>query len=705
MRSRAQAKRRDPAFSATVADSGQGPGGLVGWRIPVLLAACLLAIGAARDAVDLWIDSTVLPSLSIETGAEVVARDGALLRAFTVADGRWRLDPGPVDPLFTRALIAYEDKRFFDHVGVDPRALLRAAVQSLLAGRVVSGGSTLTMQVARLLENSGTGKIAGKLRQMRVALALERKLTKPQILDLYLRIAPYGGNLEGIRAASLAWLGKEPRRLTPAEAALLVALPQSPETRRPDRFPAAAAAARDRVLARMFASGILAAERADAARHEAVVQVRRSFPALAPHLAGRLHRDHPLAARIATTLDARLQRALEALAARAVSTEGAKLSLAMVVADHRTGEILASVGSPDWTDDRRAGFVDMTVALRSPGSTLKPFVYALAFDDGLAHPETLIEDRPTAFGTYAPQNFDHAFRGTIPVRQALRLSLNIPVVSLTEALGPARLISTLRRAGAAPVVPGGQPGLAVALGGIGITLTDLVQAYAGLARLGDPVTLSPLPRAAEHTLPRLFSPEAAWLTADILAGLPPPINAPAGRLAYKTGTSYGHRDAWAVGFDGRHVAGVWMGRADGASVPGAFGGDLAAPLLFDAFARLKPRPDPLPAPPPATLILPNARLPLPLQHFRPRGAIFADATDGPEVAFPPDGARIAPGATLVLKVRGGTPPFTWLANGAPRILATRTRETVLPSPGAGYLTLSVIDGQGRSATASVTLRP
>lgn len=672
---------------------------------PLLIALLLLAGATARDAVGLWVARTELPALRIETGTEVVARDGTLLRAFTVADGRWRLDPGAVDPLFLDMLVAYEDKRFRDHSGVDPRALVRAGYQAVTQGRVVSGGSTLTMQVARLLEGSGTGRIEGKLRQIRVALALERRLTKDEILSLYLRLAPYGGNLEGIRAASLAWLGKEPHRLTPAEAALLVALPQSPETRRPDRHPEAARAARARVLARMVEGGMIGADRAAAALSEAVPTARRPFPALSPHLAERLRREHPGAARIATTIDPRLQSALEVLATRAAAGTASRMSLAILVADHRSGEILASVGSPDWTDDRRAGFIDMTRAKRSPGSTLKPFVYALAFDEGLAHPETLIEDHPTAFGTYAPQNFDRRFRGTIPVRQALQLSLNIPVVSLTDALGPARLLTTLRRAGAAPVVPGGQPGLAVALGGVGVTLEDLVQGYAALARLGAPIRLSAEPGQAGPLDQRLFGPEAAWVTADILAGLPPPPNAPANRLAYKTGTSYGHRDAWAIGFDGRHVAGVWIGRADGASVPGAFGGELAAPILFETFARVKPALDPLPPPPPATLILPNARLPQPLQRFRPRGAVFAAAPDGPEIAFPPDGAEVETPDRLALKVRGGTPPFTWLANGAPLILAARTREAALPAPGEGYLTLSVIDARGRSATSTVTLRP
>ncbi|SPH24073.1 Penicillin-binding protein 1C [Defluviimonas aquaemixtae] len=674
--------------------------------LPFVLAVALLAYAGARDAFDLWIARTDLPPLTVETGTEVVAHDGTLLKAFTVADGRWRLDPGPVDPLFLDMLIAYEDRRFHDHVGVDPRALLRAGLQALLNGRIVSGGSTLTMQVARLLEDSGTGRFDGKLRQIRVALALERRLTKHEILGLYLRLAPYGGNLEGIRAAALSWLGKEPRRLTPAEAALLIALPQSPETRRPDRFRAAASEARARVLARMVVSGVLTEDRSRAALTEPVPQARRPFPALSPHLASRLHREAPDMRRIATTIDAHLQLRLEALASRAAKNTASRSSLAILVADHRTGEILASVGSPDWTDDRRAGFIDMTRALRSPGSTLKPFVYALAFDDGLVHPETLIEDRPIAFDTYAPQNFDLSFRGTVSVREALQLSLNIPVVSLTEAIGPARLLAALRRAGADPELPGGRPGLAVALGGLGVTLEDLVQGYAALARLGTPVRLTA--RGGESTEPsagRLVRPEAAWLTADILAGLAPPPNAPANRLAYKTGTSYGHRDAWAVGFDGRHVAGVWIGRADGASVPGAFGGDTAAPILFETFARLKPALDPLPPPPPATLILPNARLPQPLRRFRPRDALFAASSDGPAIAFPPEGAEVEARGALTLKVRDGTPPFTWLANGVPVALASRARETALPVDGAGYLSLSVIDAKGRSATTSVTLRP
>lgn len=674
-------------------------------RGPGLLAAALLAAALARDKIDIWVAATDLPPLVIETSVEVLDRDGTLLRAFTVADGRWRLEPGPVDADYLAMLVAYEDKRFWRHGGVDLVAMARAGLQAAWNGRVVSGGSTLTMQVARLLEDSGTGRWQGKLRQIRLALALERHLTKDQILDLYLRIAPYGGNLEGIRAASIAYFGKEPRRLTPAEAALLVAIPQSPEARRPDRFPGTAAEARARVLDRMQADGVLDGGKVETAAREPIPTTRRPFPEKAALLAERLRRAEPLVQVHRTTIDGALQGALERLAAQAAIRAGERLSAAILVADHRTGEVLASVGTADWADDRRQGFVDMTLALRSPGSTLKPFVYALAFDQGLAHPETLIDDRPVAFGTYAPQNFDRTFRGTISVREALIQSLNIPVISLTDALGPANLLATLRRAGARTEVPGGKPGLAVALGGLGISLRDLVQAYAGLARLGAPVTLSEQPGRQAALPQRLFTPEAAWLVADTLAQLPPPPGAAPGRLAYKTGTSYGHRDALAVGFDGRHVAGVWLGRADGTPVPGAFGGDLAAPVLFEVFGRLKQTFDPLPPPPPATLILPNERLPQPLRAFHPRGGAFADlAPDDPKVAFPPDGAQIeAPDGTITVKVRDGTAPFLWMVNGAPVALGQTGRETALALGGTGFYRLSVIDATGRSAVVSVTL--
>jgi penicillin-binding protein 1C len=675
------------------------------WFIALTLGLWLAALG--RDRFDQWIDATILPPLAVETSVEVLDRDGDLLRPYTVADGRWRLalPPDKVDPLYLRVLLAYEDKRFRDHPGVDARSLLRAVLQAAWNGRVISGGSTLTMQVARLLEEGTTGEVGGKLRQMRVALALERRLTKDQILQLYLHLAPFGGNLEGVRAASISYFGKEPLRLTPAEAALLVAIPQSPEVRRPDRAADRAEAARNRVLARAVGEGVIDADTADAALRERVPGLRKPFPALAPHLADRAKAENPAAASHRLTLDGDLQKKLEALAVEAIEGRGEQLQVAILVADHASGEILGSVGSAGYQADLRQGFVDMTQALRSPGSTLKPLVYALAFDEGLGHPETMIDDAPMTFGSYTPQNFDRLYVGTIRMREALQLSRNIPVVELTEALGPAKLISAMERAGMQPVFPGDQPGLAIALGGVGVTLSDMVQLYATLARGGVARPLTWRLNGPQAEGQRVVSEVAAWAVGDILAGLAPPPGAPSNRLAYKTGTSYGHRDAWAIGYDGTHVIGVWMGRADGTPVPGAFGADVAAPVLFQAFNRLKPKLDPQPPAPASTLLVSNTELPQPLQRFRSRSAAFEAGEDAPAVAFPPDGAEVEllP-AGLKVRVTGGTAPFTWLADGVPLVVALDARETMLALPGAGFVTLSVIDAEGRSARAAVRLR-
>lgn len=677
-------------------------------RHALTLALALWAGAALRDAGDGWIDATTLPPLVVDTGVEVLARDGTLLRPYQVADGRWRLavDPTAVDRDFLALLVDYEDKRFYDHPGVDARAVARAVWQAARYGRVVSGGSTLTMQVARLLEESGTGAMSGKLRQMRVALALERRLTKDQILQLYLHLAPYGGNLEGIRAATLAYFGKEPRRLTLAEAALLVAIPQSPEARRPDRFPARASDARDRVLARALGDGLADADQIAAARTEPVPAARRAFPALAPHLADRARAEQPAAHQHRLTIDRGMQRGLEALAAQVVADRGDRLQIALIVSDHQSGEVLASIGSASYIADARQGFVDMTRALRSPGSTLKPLVYGLAFDDGLAHPETLIDDRPAVFGTYAPQNFDKVFRGTVRVRDALQQSLNIPAVALTDAIGPARLLAAMEHAGMQPKLPGnGKPGLAIALGGLGVSLRDMVQLYAAIARGGVTLPLTHRMDGDRDEGQRILTRTAAWQVGDILAGLAPPPGAPANRLAYKTGTSYGHRDTWAIGFDGRHVVGIWLGRADGTPVPGAFGAELAAPVLFRAFQQVAPTLTPQPPAPPDALLVSNAALPQPLQRFRSRNAAFQVAADAPAVAFPPNGAEVEllPQG-LMVRVRGGTAPFTWLADGKPVALSLRSREAMLTLPGKGFVTLSVIDAGGRSARTQVRLR-
>ncbi len=670
----------------------------------LFLVVVLWSAAFARDQFDAFIDATEIPVLVHVTSPEVRDRNGHLLRAYTIEDGIWRMEVSQdqVDPMFFKMLIAYEDKRFHSHSGVDVIATLRALAQAVRYGHIVSGSSTLTMQVARLLEDGTTGQWSGKLRQMRLALALERHLTKDQILALYLRLAPYGGNVEGLRAASLIWLGKEPARLTPAEAALLVSLPQAPESRRPDRYPEAARIARNRVLLRMAVAGVIPMQAAQTDQLDPAPLGRQPMPQIAPHMSDRAIVLGP--GRHDLTLERTLQLSLERLTARYMTGRDKRLSVAVVLADHQTGEILASVGSPDYTNTAGQGFVDMTRAQRSPGSTLKPIVYGLAFDRGLAHPETLILDTPIQFGTYAPQNFDGQYRGEIAVRRALQLSLNIPVIRLTEALGPAHLMAAMQSAGVKPGIQGGVPGLALALGGVGLTLEEMVQVYGALARGGEPIALKWRMGRDDEDAPntrRILTPASAWMVGNVLSGLtPPPSAGSPGRVAYKTGTSYGHRDAWALGWTGQHVAGVWIGRPDGTPVPGAFGGDLAAPLLFEALGRAEARPVPLPAPPPETLLVSRAQLPESLQSFGPRAEVPAL-----QLTFPPEGARLAISPSgIPVKLRGGVPPYTLLADGDVVATGLHRPEFLAPLSGPGFTTLSVIDAVGASGRVSIELR-
>lgn len=670
--------------------------------LPFLLIALLWAGAGARDMVQErmqdWVAATELPPLVPLTSVEVKDRDGQLLRAYTTPKGFWRLpvSVAQVDARYLDMLIAYEDQRFWDHSGVDGSAVLRAIFQAVRAGRVTSGASTITMQVARLIEDSGTGKWAGKLRQVRLALALEQRFSKAEILSLYLHHAPFGGNIEGISAASRLYFGKPPGRLTPSEAALLVALPQSPERRRPDLHPKAAQEARNRIIDRLHSRNVLTNEQAETARRASVPTARRPMPMLAPHLADRAIAAAPLTTEHRLTLSAGLQKRLQRLAADRVQAQGAQVQIALMIANHQTGEILASVGSAAYRQDGRKGFIDMTEAVRSPGSTLKPLIYGMAFDAGLAHPESLITDRLRFYGTYAPQNFDGQFRGTLRLREALQLSLNTTAVALTETIGPARLLQALKDAGTEPVLPGGKPGLAIALGGVGLRLTDLVTLYAGLARQGRTTVLHW--RQTHDTPPdqRFLSDVAAFYVADILADVPPPATARPIGLAYKTGTSYGHRDTWAIGFDGTHVAGVWMGRADGTPVPGAFGAEQAAPILFEVFAHLKDDITPLPAAPDGALTIGTARLPHHLRHIGETDAA-GQSTRALSLRFPPNDASLPANQPLTVKIQNGVPPFSILLNGAPVNVGLRRRQSVINLGGTGFHRLSVIDATGQSA--------
>jgi penicillin-binding protein 1C len=684
-------------------------------------AAIVLAAGGAVLTAGFvsWVAS--LPPLPLakakQVSSTIVDRNGRLLRAYAMADGRWRLPADAkkdVDPTYLKLLLAYEDRRFQNHRGVDPLALARAALQLILRGHIVSGGSTITMQLARLMEPRRERSVYAKLRQIVRALEIERELDKDQILNLYLAMAPFGGNLEGVRAASIAYFGKEPKRLTLAEAALLVALPQSPETRRLDRFPEAARAGRDRVLARMVEEHRIAPEEAAQASAAAVPKLRKQMPILAPHSADQAIGNVKAASVIRLTLDANLQKLLELLARDRALALGPNISVAIIAVDNESSDILARVGSPDYFDDTRAGQVDMTRAVRSPGSTLKPFIYGLAFEDGFVHPDSLIDDRPIRFGAYAPENFDMTFQGTVPVKKALQLSLNVPAIALLDRVGSSRLASRLRQAGGNLALPKEEaPGLAMGLGGVGVTLQDLAMLYAGFPRLGTTRPLREivgLTEGAREPL-RLMDRVAAWQVGNVLLGTPPPENGVGGRIAFKTGTSYGYRDAWSVGFDGRMTIAVWVGRPDGAPVPGLVGRAAAAPILFDAFARTGKLPLALPKPPRgAVVVASNAKLPLPLRRFRPVGELVRTGGEHAlRIQFPLDGSRIdidrssgSEVAAMPVKISGGVLPMTMLVNGRAVGEIDGRRQRLIDPPGPGFVRLTVIDAAG--AADSVVVR-
>jgi penicillin-binding protein 1C len=647
----------------------------------------------------------------------VVDRNGKLLRAYAMADGRWRLPvdaKANVDPTYLKLLFAYEDQRFYAHDGIDPLALGRAALQLSTRGHIVSGGSTISMQLARLMEPRRQRSLYAKLHQIVRAIELERALSKDEILNLYLALAPYGGNLEGIRAASIAYLGKEPKRLSLAEAALLVALPQSPETRRLDRYPDAARKARDRVLDRMVEEHVVGVDDAAQAKAVPVPKLRKPMPILAPHASDSALATVKDAPVIKLTLDSNLQKVLEPLARDRATALGPTISVGIIVIDNESGDVLARVGSADYFDDSRAGQVDMTRALRSPGSTLKPFIYGLAFEDGFVHPDSLIDDRPVRFGSYAPENFDMTFQGTVPVKKALQLSLNVPAIVLLDRVGSSRLASRLRQAGGNLVLPKDEaPGLAMGLGGVGVTLQDLAQLYTGFARLGTTKPLREVMADKDDREPlRLLDPVAAWQVGNVLLGTPPPENAARNRIAFKTGTSYGYRDAWSVGVDGRMTIGVWVGRPDGAPVPGLIGRIAAAPILFDAFARTGKTLVPLPKPPKGTLVANNAKLPLPLKRFRPLGELVR--TGGEQalhIQFPLNGSRIdvdrsggAEAAAMPVKVAGGVLPMTVMVNGTALGEIDGRRQRLIDPPGPGFARLTVIDATGAADTVVIRIQ-
>lgn len=546
------------------------------------LAGLLLVVALLWLADRIW----PLPLPKDDLARVVLAEDGTPLWRFADANGVWRypVQTSEVSPYYLDALLTYEDRWFYQHPGVNPLALARATWQNLAGARVVSGGSTLSMQVARLLDpHSRT--FHGKLRQLWRTAQLEWHLSKGEILNLYLNRAPFGGTLQGVAAASWAYLGKSPAQLTHADAALLAVLPQAPSRLRPDRHPQRAQQARDKVLRRLAEFQVWPQSAVDEALEEPLLLAPRLEPSLAPLLARRLNRpDSPPLIR--TTLDATLQRRLEDLLLGWRARLPEHTSAAILVVEEESMAVRAYLGSVDINDAKRFGHVDMISALRSPGSTLKPFLYGMALDDGLIHSESLLQDVPRRYGDYRPGNFSMGFTGAVPASTALSSSLNLPAVQLLEAYGPKRFAAQMRIGGVPLALPAlAEPNLALILGGAGSRLEDLVSGYSAFARDGRSAAIRLQPDDTLRERPFL-SPGSAWIVRRILSGQARPDRDPRAELvqrpvlAWKTGTSYGFRDAWAIGVGPRYLIGVWIGRPDGTPVPGQFGLASAAPLML-----------------------------------------------------------------------------------------------------------------------------
>lgn len=570
----------------------------------------LLALGVFCLVGLLWVTARPpfpLAALSPAPSTVVAARNGEPLRLFLAPDESWRFPVrlAAVSPVLPRLVIAAEDRHFRRHPGVNPLALARAALANLRAGHVVSGGSTITMQLARLARPKPR-TISAKIGEALAALALERRLGKDAILERYLNMAPYGGNIVGVGAACTFYFGKTPDRLSLAEAALLTVLPRSPLRLDPLRHPAAAKDARDRLLADMARQGVVDAA---AAREAAAAPLPKRLvrpPFAAPHFCQMVRDQGGPAARINTTLDPAAQQAVtDILRGRASWLAGQGIgSVAAVVLDPTSREVLALVGGTEYFGDARFGQINGATIRRSPGSTLKPFLYAMAMEAGAIFPQSLMLDIPTGFAGYAPKNYDGLYRGRVSAEQALITSLNVPAVRLLNDIGPTPFLDLLRRGGLAALDrPAAHYGLSLILGSGEVTLLSLANLYADLASGG--LHRPPKILAGPDVRPqRLLSAEACALTTEILARVERPdlptsweraLAVPA--VAWKTGTSYGHRDAWAVGYSADRVIAVWVGNMDAAPVKGISGAVHAGPILFELFRAVSPGGSRLAVPP------------------------------------------------------------------------------------------------------------
>lgn len=522
---------------------------------------------------------------------------GNLAHAYLSADEKWRMNISvdEINPVLVKTIIYKEDKWFRSHPGVNVFAVMRAVWQNITRGERVSGASTITMQVVRMLEPRKRTHF-NKMIEMFRALQLELHHSKREILQLYLNLLPYGGNIEGVKAASYLYYGQSPQALSTAQIVILAVIPNNPNHLKIAAGNNKIIAERNKWIKQLAANDVFTEQEAADALAEPLQVDRFNAPRRIPHLSRYLAKSHKFSDKIKTFINQELQANVENIVSAEINRYRnlGITNCAVVVINNSTHKLEAYAGSAGFNEDMFQGQVDGALALRSPGSALKPFLFAQAIDEGLITPHTILTDIPTNFGGFRPQNYDETFRGLLPAGEALSLSLNIPSVDLLNKITIPRFTDKLSRGGLRWIGANRKKlGLSVILGGCGVTLLELTQFYTSLANKG---LLYPL-RVTEfddEKLPdTLFSEASSWMITEILTGLKRPDlptnfensqNMP--KIAWKTGTSYGRRDAWSIGYNPAYTVGVWVGNFDGKGIPELAGSDFAAPVLFKIFNYL-----------------------------------------------------------------------------------------------------------------------
>jgi len=635
------------------------------------------------------------PEIRNEAASTLFDTQNQVLVRYPTRDSYWRFAPKleEIDPLFIQALLAIEDERFYAHSGVDVPAILRALKQWNDRGEVISGASTITMQLVRQYKPRDR-VLSSKFIESIAALKYDLSFSKNSILEQYLRRISYGSNLQGIEAATWRYFGKSPQQLTWDEIALLIALPQAPEARRPDRHPVAAKAGRDRILDRLVIAGLLPQDIADEAKDIPVPREFSDFPSEseigAPLLSAK-------DMNVYSQIDPKVQSIAHNVLRMALNRDKQTVNASVIIVENKTRKVIGHVTAGK--REHEGGWLDLTRAIRSPGSTLKPFIYGLAMSDGKANTNSAIMDAPTRFGAYQPENFNRRYHGNVRLKDALKHSLNVPAVAALEQVGAARFEALLASAGAYPHLSAHREkdsGLSLALGGAGMTVIDLATLYTGLANEGKvaPLIWTKDQKVSNQAI-QILPADVAQEITKVLASAAPPVGRIPGALvkgrpqiAYKTGTSYGARDSWAAGYTKQHTVIVWVGRPDGAPRPGETGRRSAAPLLFDVFDRMETGSNGF-----------NNRVGSMAERKQLKTDLpFKTVLDaGPQISFPSDGSEVlVSGKKSGLNLRAqSSGDLRFYVNGEK--LDVKYGAAQFKPQSAGFYTLKVVDSNGRSA--------